>query len=574
MTAISSLSIVLTGSGGAGVMTAGQTLLDAATACGLYGLLTRSTGPQIRGGEAAAMIRLSSQPVQCHGDRFDILVALDFENVLRFLPEIPLTAESLILGDSGAEEVPAQLAATGARIALVPLAETAKSIQDGRISMVALGALARMIGLGEDAIVAAVAKALGKKKPHAVATSEAAAKLGAALTDGLPPVPQVVLPSSVPGPRWSITGNEAAGLGAIRGGVRFAAGYPITPATEILEYLATALKKTGGVLVQAEDELASINMILGASYGGVPSITATAGPGLSLMVESLGLAVASETPVVVVNVMRSGPSTGIATKSEQSDLNIAVYGMHGDAPHVVTAPLSVSDCLLTAQWSVHLAETLQTPVIMLSDQSLGQARAVVNKPADTAFGNGRLVAEANGAPYQRYAITESGVSPMSVPGTAGLQYTADGLTHNPRGTPSSQAKDHVDQLDKRQRKITGYDYGDLWAEIEGEGEIAIMTWGSSTAPVREAIERAREAGINVKLIALRLIAPVDPAKIAAALGGVKRLLIIEQTHSGQFWRYLRAQCELPGEVVSIPRPGPLPIRPGEVHEYIMEGAKA
>ncbi len=568
------LSIVLTGSGGAGVMTAGQTLLDAATSCGLYGLLTRSTGPQIRGGEAAAMIRLSNRPVQCHGDRFDILVALDFENVLRFAPEIPLDHNSLILGDSGAGEVPELLAATGARIALVPLMETAKSIENGRISMVALGALARLIGLGEDAIVGAVAKALGKKKPLAVATSEAAAKLGAALAAGLPPVPQVALQEKLPGTRWSITGNEAAGLGAIKGGVRFVAGYPITPATEILEWMAPALKKTGGVLVQAEDELASINMILGASYGGTPSLTATAGPGLSLMVESLGLAVASETPIVVVNVMRSGPSTGIATKSEQSDLNIAVYGMHGDAPHVVTAPLSVSDCMLTAQWSVHLAELMQTPVIMLSDQSLGQARAVVDRPEDVTFPGGRLIAKASDVPYERYAINVAGASPMAIPGTPGLQYTADGLTHNPRGTPSSQAKDHVEQMDKRQRKIDDFNYGDLWAEIEGEGDIAVLTWGSTTAPVREAIARARLAGINVKLIALRLISPVHPAKIAAALEGVKRLLIIEQSHAGQFWRYLRAHCDLPGEVVPIRRPGPLPIRPGEVHEYILKGAQA
>jgi len=149
--------------------------------------------------------------------------------------------------------------------------------------------------------------------------------------------------------------------------------------------MAHALPQCGGVLLQAEDELASINMIMGASYGGAPSLTATAGPGLSLMIESLGLAVASEIPLVVVDVMRSGPSTGIATKSEQSDLNIAVYGLHGDAPHIVTAPLSVGDCLLTAQWSVHLAETFQTPVIMLSDQSLGQARVVIDRPEEIVF---------------------------------------------------------------------------------------------------------------------------------------------------------------------------------------------
>ena len=168
--------------------------------------------------------------------------------------------------------------------------------------------------------------------------------------------------------RWNISGNEAAGLGAVRGGIRFVAAYPITPATEILEWLAPNLEKVGGVLVQAEDELASINMIIGGSFGGMPSMTATSGPGLALMMEAIGLAVASETPIVVINVMRGGPSTGIPTKSEQSDLNIALYGLHGDAPHIVTAAHCIADCQFTTQWSVHLAEQLQVPVIVLTDQ--------------------------------------------------------------------------------------------------------------------------------------------------------------------------------------------------------------
>jgi len=325
------------------------------------------------------------------------------------------------------------------------------------------------------------------------------------------------------------------------------------------------------VLLQAEDELASTNMIVGASFGGTPSLTATAGPGLSLMVETLGLAVASETPVVVVDVMRSGPSTGIATKSEQSDLNIAVYGLHGDAPHVVVAPLSIPDCLLTAQWSVHLAETMQTPVIMLSDQAIGQARAVIDKPAEIAFPARRATATDIDGVYERYAVTDSGVSPMALPGTPGGQYTADGLTHNARGTPSSQAKDHIGQLDKRLRKLESFDYGAHWAEIEGEGEVAVITWGSTAAPVREALAALRAEGISVKLIALRLIAPAQPERLAEALAGIKRLIIIEQSHSGQFWRYLRAHCQLPAEVVPIHRAGPLPFRPGEVTNHIRKG---
>jgi 2-oxoglutarate ferredoxin oxidoreductase subunit alpha len=566
------LSIVLTGSGGAGVMTAGQTLLDAAASCGLYGLMTRSTGPQIRGGEAAAMIRLSSKPVQSPGDRFDILLALDFENVQRFAPELPLDSNSLIIGDPAVGDVPDFLKDSGATIALVPMAKLAKSVAGGRISMVGLGILARLIGLPETAIIEAVTASIGHKKPEALTANEKAVRVGAEATPDVV-IPKLALPGQHPQGRWSITGNEATGYGAVKGGVKFVGGYPITPATEILEWMAHALPQCGGVLMQAEDELASINMIIGASYGGTPSLTATSGPGLSLMVESLGLAVASEVPLVVVDVMRSGPSTGIATKSEQSDLNIAVYGLHGDAPHIVTAPLSVADCLLTAQWSVHLAETLQTPVIMLSDQSLGQTRVVIDRPDDFTFHTKRMVLEVPTDNYERYVPTESGISAMAIPGFPGGQYTADGLTHNARGTPSSQARDHIGQLDKRQRKLETFDFGDHWAEIDGEGELAVLTWGSSSEPLREAIAAARAAGISVRLIALRLIAPTQPSLLAAALEGVKRVLVIEQSHAGQFWRYLRAHYDLPRDVIPIHSPGPLPIRPGEAFAHIQKGAQ-
>jgi 2-oxoglutarate ferredoxin oxidoreductase subunit alpha len=569
-----SLSVALTGSGGAGVMTAGQILLDAAAQSGLYGLMTRSTGPQIRGGEAAAIIRLATEPIQSPGDRIDVLLALDFDNVDRFAAELPLDLSSLIVADTAAGEIPEFLRNSGASIAGVPMAKLAKAIAGGRVAMIALGILAKLLGIPERSIIAAIAASIGRRKPEAMAPSEQAVRVG---IDQAPDstIPRLDLAVEPPSRRrWSITGNEAAGLGALRGGVKFVGGYPITPATEILEWMAGALPQCGGVLMQAEDELASINMIIGASYGGVPSLTATAGPGLSLMIESLGLAVAAEIPLVIVNVMRSGPSTGIATKSEQSDLNIAVYGLHGDAPHVVTAPLSISDCLLTAQWSVHLAETLQTPVIMLSDQSLGQTRAVIDRPEDIDFASKRLVFEGASDTYERYAETESGVSPMAIPGKAGGQYTADGLTHTQRGTPSSQARDHVGQMDKRQRKFDSFDFGAHWAEIDGEGALAVLTWGSSSGPLREAIAAARTAGIEVKLIALRLISPAQPARLAAALQGVKRVLVIEQNHSGQFWRYLRAHYELPDDVVPIHCPGPLPIRPGEALAHIRRGVPA
>src|SRR5581483_8505027 len=331
-----------------------------------------------------------------------------------------------------------------------------------------------------------IEKRLAEKGAAAIEASIAGLRAGIAAAAGMDLGLKLPRAKPAAGKRWLVTGNETTGLGAVRGGVRFAAAYPITPASEILEWLAPNLPKVGGALFQAEDELAAINMIIGASYGGVPALTATSGPGLSLMMEALGLATASEIPIVVIDVMRAGPSTGIPTKSEQTDLNIAVYGFHGDAPHLVLAPQSVGDCLFTTQWAVHLAETLQAPAIVLSDQFTGQAVAAIDRPADIAFIGQRSKATEFSGVYKRYAMTGTGVSPMAIPGTRGGQYTADGLTHNERGTPTSGERDHRAQLDKRQSKLEQFSYGDHWATLEGDGELAVLTWGSLTGAAREA----------------------------------------------------------------------------------------
>jgi len=568
-----SVSLALAGSGGAGVMTAGNMLLEAAAQAGYFGLMTRTSGPQIRGGEAAAMLRVATHAVDGPDDRFDALIAVDWLNITRFSAEIPLDAQSLLIGDPAQGAIPEALLASGARSVPVEFKALAKSIQGGWPNMVALGLLAGVAGSPEDAVKAAIQKSM-KKGGDALAASIAAMQLGMAEAHKLPQRLPLAPPEGGRGGRWLVTGNQAAGYGAVRGGVRFVAAYPITPATELLEWMAPALSRVGGTLVQAEDELASINMILGASYGGVPSLTATSGPGLSLMIEALGLGVTAEIPLVVVDVMRTGPSTGIATKTEQGDVNIALYGLHGDAPHIVVAPNSIGDCVRATQWAVTLAETLQTPAIVLSDQSFGQARAVIDRPADLAFTGRRSLAEANAKDYKRYALTDSGVSPMAIPGMAGITYTADGLEHNERGTPSSQASDHLAQLDKRRRKLASIDYGDYWADVEGEGELAVITFGSCTGPVREAFARAKADGLTARLISLRLLSPVQPERLAAALVGVKRALVIEQNHSAQFLRYLRAEYDLEPRLTSFHRPGPLPFRPEEVHRRLIDWCRS
>ncbi len=567
------VSVALAGSGGSGVMTAGTMLLDAAARAGLYGIMVRTSGPQIRGGEAAALVRLSRSPVDSLDDAYDLLLAMDWQNMHRFADEIPLRATSVVIGDSDEGEAPEVFAASGARCVALPLKKTAKGIAGSWVNMLALGLAGGLAGIPAEALEAALRASWKRTEAGLLANLEALHK-GLAEARGIAGMARLAPGAAATGSRWLISGNEAAGFGAIRGGVRFVAAYPITPATELLEWMAPALLKVGGALLQAEDELASVNMIIGAAYGGVPSLTATAGPGLSLMTEAIGLAVTAEVPIVIVDVMRGGPSTGIPAKSEQSDLSFAVSGLHGDAPRLVLAPTSIADCVATTQWAVQLAEALQAPAIVLSDQFMGQSRAIIDRPVDRGYAATRLTAAANTPDYKRYRDTVSGVSPMAIPGTPGIVYTADGLEHSEAGIPSSQARDHRVQLDKRERKLAQHDYGQFWADIEGEGDAAVITFGSVTGTVREAVARAAAQGVRVRTIALRLLAPALPERLAAALAGVTRVLVVEQNHGAQLYRYLRSVYDLPGRPASFHRPGPLPLRPAELTGAIVEWQRA
>ena len=290
------------------------------------------------------------------------------------------------------------------------------------------------------------------------------------------------------------------------------------------------------------------------------------------MAEGLGLAVASETPVTVLDVMRGGPSTGIPTKSEQADLNIALYGLHGDAPHLILAPLHIADCVFTTQWAVQLAEHLQTVAVVLSDQSLGQSRTISATPHNLEISLARrTTAEPEGA-YHRYASGADNISPMALPGTSQGMYTADGLEHNQRGTPSSRASDHQAHLEKRLHKITAHDFGVQWAELSGDGDMALLTWGSCTGAVREAAMRLVEAGVAVRVIALRLLMPLQGEALGKVLDDCSRVWVIEQNHGRQLFHYLKSLDAIPDYARSLARPGPLPMRPGEIVNVLTEEA--
>lgn len=559
------LSIAITGAGGAGVISCGELLLQAWARQGGRGLLRKAYGPQIRGGESAALLKLTEDERYTAASHYDVVVALDWDNFSRFEDEIRLGSETwVICGEVG--DLPEGVLAADPNILRVPLAELAAAAHaDGRVNMLALGLLGKLLGLPADSLSDLAGQKLSGKPQAYREAATACIERGA-----IEPLdcPLQTPPLGTTG-AWYLSGNQAAGLGALEAGIRFVAAYPITPASDVLEWMAGGLEQVGGQLLQAEDELAAINMTIGAAFGGVPAFTATSGPGLALMTESIGLAVASETPVTVFNVMRGGPSTGIPTKSEQSDLNIALNGLHGDAPHLVLAPLDIADCVFTTGWAVQLAQQLQTAAIVLSDQFIGQSTAIVSEPRRCEIAVTAAPASQEGD-YLRYKLTSSGVSTLASPGDADRRFTADGLEHNEKGTPSAKHSDHQRQLDKRQDKLTGFDFGADWAEMTGSGAVALICFGSSSAAVAEAAGILEERAVASRRISLRLLAPLQSAALAEALLGCEQVFVVEQNHSKQLFHYLKGHMDFPQQVYSYALAGPVPLSPQNIAQQVLE----
>ena len=566
------ISISISGLGGSGVVTAGLVLLKSIGYSGFYAYMSRFSGPQIRGGESAVTLNISDKPIESFANYSDFHFALDWHSFERFSDEIPLTDKSCIIFDKSKDELPSFLENIGAEIIEVDLKEEVKQINESRANAFAIGILAGQIGLSLETILKALHQILAKKSEESINTTFQAIKVGYNLLDKKSSIIENWTANFQP--RWNISGNEACGLGALRGGIKLVAAYPITPATEIVEYLSSRLEKVGGAVMIAEDELAAINMVIGGSFGGKPSMTATSGPGLSLMSEALGLAVASETPALVVNVMRGGPSTGIPTKSEQTDLNQALFGMHGEAPHIVLAPLNITDNVYITQWGVGLAEALQTLVIVLSDQHLGQSRAIIDAVPSKTYNLKRKVLDAKDSSqfYERYALLEEHISPMSIPGDKDGYYTADGLEHTPKGMPSSAASDHIQQLEKREKKLTNFDYGDEWAEIiknTQKSTAIVLTWGSNYTNVKKAVLDLNTQGYAIDLITVRLLMPLH-AKDIKQLCQNKKVIVIEQSYSGQFYHYCLGRGAITSTAFSLAKPGPLVLKMDEIQAFIKE----
>lgn len=574
-----SLIIGIAGSGGDGVVSAGESLITAAALEGYHGIMTKSFGSQIRGGEASCRLRLSTGVVLNPNGPLDVAVVLNWEDFRRFGGELPVESSTVVIYEAATGVVPDKLPLEGITPAVVfsvPITEMARANAgtEKAKNIVVIGLLAGWFGLGRQSMLAGIRKKFAKKGEAVVEGNVRAFQAGLEFTKthALKEDRRLEAPAAGRPANLLTDGNDMCAAAALFAGCTFFGGYPITPSTEIMQFLDREIWKYGGTVLQAEDEIAGLGAVVGASFAGKKAMTATSGPGMSLKTEMLGLASIAELPLVCVNVQRGGPSTGMPTKAEQSDLFQAAFSAHGDCLRPVLAPVSVGDMFGVTVEAFNIAEEYQTPVILLSDQEIAQRKETV-EPIDTsAF---RLVerrrpTEAELVNYRRFKLTETGISPISHPGMPGGNYLAAGIEHNEQGRPTASGEMHALMNEKRFRK-----FGPLKSRrdlffIEGDPEapIGMVSWGSVSGVAREGLRLAVAEGLRVKLLVPKLVYPVAEQVYQEFFVSVKRGLFVEQSYQGQLYRLVRMFVDVPAAVQTFCKSGSNPIQPAELLERL------
>ncbi len=576
------LLIGIAGTGGDGVVSAGESLMGALAASGYYGLMTKSFGSQIRGGEASCRIRIATTPVRSAGGTLDVAVALNWDDFLRFGAELPVDGRTTVLYDSASGVAPDRLPLEGVRpieALAVPIAEIARAASgtDKAKATVVLGLIAGWFGVAQQALLNGIRLKFARKGADVVAANERAFAAGLEFAEKHPlGAAKRIAPPLLAGRNLLADGNEMCAAAAVFAGCEFFGGYPITPSTEIMQALGRDLWKFGGAVLQAEDEIAGVGAAIGASFAGRKAMTATSGPGMSLMTEMLGLATIAELPLVCVNVQRGGPATGMPTKSEQSDLLQAVFSAHGDVVRPVLAPTSVADTFHVTVAAFNIAEALQTPVIVLSDQEIAQRKEILD-PIETsgiAIVDRRRPSPGELEGYERFRATESGVSPISQPGLLGGQYLASGIEHTEAGAPTASGAVHARMTEKRFHKLRALQTRRDLFERRGrrDASIGLIAWGSVAGLAHEAFERAEDEGLDVQLLVPRLLYPVAEEVYREFFARVRAGLVIEQSFQGQLYRILRMFVDVPPGMQSLARPGASPIAVPEIVERLRAGA--
>jgi len=543
---VNDIEVLFGGQAGDGSLTTGDLIATVFKRMGLDVYTFKDFPSRIRGGHTNYVIRAGEHPHYGLADFVDAMVAFDLECVQKHIEE--MRPGGFVIFDNTDEQLTDDVRRSDVYFYEAPLAKIAKEQLGLELvrNTISLGVLGQLVGMDPSIVRQLVTRQYERKGEKIVGQNIAAVEAGEKVIKENHPRPSGYgLRAKPDGQRLILMGNDAIGYGALVAGCRFMAGYPITPATDILEWMAKFAPKYGGVVVQAEDELAAINMTIGAAYAGVRAMTATSGPGQALMTEGIGLAGVTETPIVVVECARAGPSTGMPTKTEQSNLNHLIFSGHGEIPKVVLAPGTVEESFYLTVSAFNLAEKYQLPVFIISEQALCQSKetiprldlGVVSVDRGKLHLNGGLVF----GEYKRFEFTEDGVSPRTVPGVEGGMHLVPGSEHNEMGVITEDARNRVRIMDKRMHKLESMKPDLPKANVLGDPKaaIAFIGYGSNRGPITEAQDRLASEGMPTRFLQLRTLWPFPEDEVREFVTSARHIFVVENNMTGQVDRLIR-----------------------------------
>lgn len=575
---INQLSWKVGGQQGEGIESTGEIFAIALNRLGYYLYGYRHFSSRIKGGHTNNKIRVSTTQVRSISDDLDILVAFDQETIDLNYKE--LHDKGVIIAD--AKFNPTKPEDTNAAMFAVPFTELATELGTSLMkNMVAVGATCAVLNLDINVFEEVVQEIFGRKGKQVVDKNMEAIKTGFdKMKEYIGDTIELMELEKADGnKRMFMIGNDAVALGALAGGCRFMAAYPITPASDIMEYLIKKLPPVGGAVIQTEDEISAVTMTIGANYGGVRALTASSGPGLSLKMEAIGLSGITETPLVIVDTQRGGPSTGLPTKQEQSDLMAMIYGTHGEIPKIVMAPSTVQEAFYDTAEAFNLAEEYQCPVIVLTDLQLSLGKQTV-EPLEfdkVEIRRGKLVTEElpeieNKGYFKRYEVTEDGTSPRTVPGMKNGIHHVTGVEHDETGKPSESAANRNAQMDKRFRKIENlkFDTPVYKNAPHEEADLLIVGFNSTRGAIEEAMGRLDKDGLKVNHAHIRLIYPFPSDELLPLVKSAKKVVVIENNATGQLANMMKMNVGHNEKITKMLKYDGNPFLPHEIHTRCKE----
>ena len=570
---ISDISVMVAGTAGDGVLFTGNVLAKILKREGWEIATYRDFPSNIRGEPTNYAIRAGLEKIHGRADCIDVLLAFNCQAVLQHIKKMAYQGVLLCDGEDVIRLSPADR--RGKTFDTFPMRKLARDRFGDEIfkNMIALGALCHILDLETSIVEEIITEAFLKRKGRKIVLKNIQAlKLGCEQAEKIvEPEERHPLERKKDTGKLLISGDEAIAFAALAAGCRFFAAYPICPASEIWQWLVKYFPGYNGLVVQAEDELAAINMALGASYAGVRAMTSTSGPGGSLMMEGLSLAGMTEIPVVIVHVQRVGPSTGIPTKSEQADLNLWVYGAHGDFPRIVLSPGTIEECFSFTVKAFNLAEKYQMPVILLTEQDYGQNLRTAKRfnLSRLEIDRGRLLTQKEllrMKEYKRYEFTPDGVSPRAIPSMKNGIHMVESNEHDERGYREEGTENRIRMMEKRMRKLRSVSKDLIPPKIWGDriAEVGMISFGSTFGPIEEAMERLKEKGVQTKFLQMRTLWPFSSQKVQAFASKCREIFVVENNYSGQLSSLIRSQVRNIPKIKSILNYSGLAFRPSDI----------